>query len=317
MRKVMLVLLITACFMSVSAENISSISRDNISVCLDGIPVAFDVSPFLSDNRVLAPVRAIADTCGALVEWDDETKTAYIKDDNLSVSFVIGNRGMTVNGEYHEIDTAATIVSGRTFVPLRALTEIFGLTVEWDGETTTVLLSTENQFLLPVTYYVESEASDGCVLACKAMVISNFFDKPFSFEQLLDANEGSTYVQWAPEFSFDLSFETLMESELLLKEGSENFTVSGLTVEEKMELIKETLPTSTGIIAQFSNGKVEHGVVITGYTAEGELIMCDPNTASDHPENTLLADSCLAGMFKLYTTEEILPYLVSMRYLVK
>ncbi len=317
MKKYILLILILACFIPVSAENVSIITRDNISVFLDGQPVSFDVPPFLSENRVLAPVRAIADTCGASVLWDDATKTASIKDESLDVSFVIGDRGMTVNGEYREIDTAATIVSGRTFVPLRALTEIFGLSVEWDGETNTVLLSTKSQYLLPVTYYVESEASDGCVLACKAMVISNYFDKPFSFEQLLDANEGSTYVQWAPEFSFDLSFETLMESELLLKEEAEDYTVSTLTVEEKMDLIKETLPLSTGIIAQFSDGKKEHGVVITGYTAENELVLCDPDTDSDHPENTLLAGACLAGMFKLYTTEEILPYLVSMRFLTK
>lgn len=63
---------------------------------------------------------------------------------NLTLSMEIGNPVMTVNGTESEIDqgrgTAPVIQNGRTLVPIRAIVEAMGGTVNWDGETQTALL---------------------------------------------------------------------------------------------------------------------------------------------------------------------------------
>ena len=47
------------------------------------------------------------------------------------VKLTIGQDIMTVNGQAVQLDAAPEIVNGRTFLPLRAIAEIFGATVEW------------------------------------------------------------------------------------------------------------------------------------------------------------------------------------------
>ncbi|HEY5000360.1 MAG TPA: copper amine oxidase N-terminal domain-containing protein [Candidatus Cryosericum sp.] len=47
---------------------------------------------------------------------------------------------MTVNGERRSLDAAPIIVSGRTLVPLRAITEALGASLEWNAATSAVTL---------------------------------------------------------------------------------------------------------------------------------------------------------------------------------
>ncbi len=51
------------------------------------------------------------------------------------VKLTIGQDIMTVNGNAVQLDAAPEIVNGRTFLPLRAIAEIFGATVEWIPDT--------------------------------------------------------------------------------------------------------------------------------------------------------------------------------------
>lgn len=63
----------------------------------------------------------------------------------------VGNPIMTVNGTESEIDpgrgTAPIIQNGRTLVPIRAIIEAMGGSVNWDEETQTVLLELEGDII--------------------------------------------------------------------------------------------------------------------------------------------------------------------------
>lgn len=59
------------------------------------------------------------------------------------ISMQLGSPNMTINGETRPIDeagTTPTTVNGRTLLPLRAVAESLGLTVEWDAATQTITL---------------------------------------------------------------------------------------------------------------------------------------------------------------------------------
>ena len=314
MKRFLVLIFIFMFSVPVFAGEISALSREEIPVFFNNSPISFDSPPVIAEGRIIVPVRAIADALGADVSWDNKTKTAEISAENFSVSFTIGENIMFLNGDKREIDVPAQIIGNRTLVPLRALSEALGLNVLWEEDTKTVYLSKKlKDYLIPTTYYVSSEQFEGCVLACKTMVLSNNFNKPLTFAEVLEANGGDVYVNWGEEYCLGVSWDVILESEYEIKAEEEDFAFSEYTPEQKLEMIFSAVENSSGIIAQFSNGEKSHGVVITGYTSNGELIVCDPDTKSENPENTLMKDSCLAKMFDLYTELELLPYLISMR----
>ena len=68
------------------------------------------------------------------MSWDEEAKTVTVVKENTTVVFGINSTTVTVDGVEVELDAAATITCGRTYVPLRFLAETFGLDVAWDDE---------------------------------------------------------------------------------------------------------------------------------------------------------------------------------------
>ena len=63
--------------------------------------------------------------------------------DGKTVSFVIGEALIGINGVKSALDVPAQIVSSRTMIPARAVAEAFGCTVGWDGDTRTVIITTK------------------------------------------------------------------------------------------------------------------------------------------------------------------------------
>ena len=106
-------------------------ASNNITVMVDGKFVEFDVPPTVIDGRTLVPVRGIFEALGATVEWDQATKTASSKLDDVSVSLTLGSNVMKKNDEEITLDVPATIIDGRTLVPARAIAEAYGCTVNW------------------------------------------------------------------------------------------------------------------------------------------------------------------------------------------
>ncbi len=123
--------------LSVSAES-------EITVLLDGVKVEFDQPPVIISDRTMVPVRAIYEALGADVEWDAATRTASGVKSGIRVSFTIDKPVVSINYNEKAIDAPAVIVSDRTLVPVRALAEGFGVTVDWDAETRTVILTSND-----------------------------------------------------------------------------------------------------------------------------------------------------------------------------
>lgn len=151
---------------------LANASTDDISVLVDGEKVTFDVPPSLINGRTMVPLRAIFEALGATVEWDGATSTATATRGETVVKLTIGADTMYVNGEGKKLDAPGTIVSGRTLVPLRAVSEAFACGVSWDGPTRmasivsdpdnyTVLFTPDGRSMLFSNSMVESQISAG------------------------------------------------------------------------------------------------------------------------------------------------------------
>lgn len=108
---------------------------------INGEKVNLDAPPFIDPqaNRTLVPVRFISEAFGAKVEWDPEARKVSIKKDPsehhgpVLIELWIGSKEVSVNLKKETIDvTPAIVPPGRTMVPLRFISEIFGSTVKWD-----------------------------------------------------------------------------------------------------------------------------------------------------------------------------------------
>ena len=99
-----------------------------------------EVAPIIINDRTMVPMRDIFTVLGANIQWDDETKTVYALKNGVMIVIQIGKDIMFVNNTRVELDAPAVIVDDRTMVPLRAIAQAYGSTVNYDDETKTVTI---------------------------------------------------------------------------------------------------------------------------------------------------------------------------------
>lgn len=125
-----------------SAEGkVSDRANSEIAVTLNGKEIAFDVKPQILNGRTMVPMRKIFEALGATVEWDGDTQSITSVKGDITIKMTIGDSTMYKNSEAITLDVPPQIVDSRTLVPVRAIAESFGITVDWTGETQTVVLT--------------------------------------------------------------------------------------------------------------------------------------------------------------------------------
>lgn len=87
-------------------------------------------APFYEGDTMMVPLRFIAERLGHEVTYNGQTNSVEIMADP-AVRLVIGEREITVNGTAQSIDQPAMEREGRTYVPLRAVSQSLGKTVVW------------------------------------------------------------------------------------------------------------------------------------------------------------------------------------------
>jgi len=111
-----------------------NINDNKIKVLYDNRFLNFDVEPHLLNGRTLVPIRAIAEAFNMNVVWDDSPKSIKLKSETPNILLNIDNKNITINNNPKTLEVAPQIISGRTLVPLRFITEAIGCNVEWDSQ---------------------------------------------------------------------------------------------------------------------------------------------------------------------------------------
>ncbi len=135
----LLIFIVTLCSFSVCAQT-------EVKVYLEDSMLQFDVPPQIINGRTMVPMRVIYESLGAVVSWDDTTKTASGTKGDVTVSVTINSCNLYKNGKVATVlDVAPVIIDGRTLVPVRAIAESFDCKVDWVDETKTVLITGVNK----------------------------------------------------------------------------------------------------------------------------------------------------------------------------
>ncbi len=114
-----------------------------ITVFLDNEKISFPQNPIIDNGRTLVPLRKIFEALDANVEWDGETSTVTATKGDTIIVLVIGNNVAQKNGVNVNIDVPAKIVNGSTMVPVRFISDCFGVDVDWDGALQKVILTSK------------------------------------------------------------------------------------------------------------------------------------------------------------------------------
>ncbi len=119
---------------------VTKLQERPIKVLLNNQPIFFDVDPFIKkpENITLVPLRQIAEALGAVISYDAGTQQIRL-DRGKDILYLKANSNqMTINGKTKQMATSIVSKNGRTMVPVRFVTEVFGGEVTWHEDTKTV-----------------------------------------------------------------------------------------------------------------------------------------------------------------------------------
>lgn len=105
-----------------------------------------ETKPVIENSRTLVPIRAIVESLGGSIEWEEKERKVTIMFANKTVELWIGKSMAKVDDIDTPIDPVNTkvvpvIINSRTMLPLRFVTENLGCDVQWDGTTKTVTIT--------------------------------------------------------------------------------------------------------------------------------------------------------------------------------
>lgn len=90
------------------------------------------------NGRTLVPVRKVAGILGAETAWEAQTQTVRVKKGETVLLVTIGNQAIRSGSKVILMDTSARIIDGRTYLPLRAVSENLGYRILWDPQARTI-----------------------------------------------------------------------------------------------------------------------------------------------------------------------------------
>lgn len=145
-------------------------SNDTVKVVIDGMPVISDAVPYMENGRVLVPIRTITEYVGGTINWVPEENRITGFNGTRSFSLYIGSiEARTTGNVLYTLDTPAKIIGGRTYVPLRFVSEALGCTVNWIDEEKTAYIKSPKintvkdvaALITPSVVTVETDTSIG------------------------------------------------------------------------------------------------------------------------------------------------------------
>lgn len=207
----------------------TALAKD-VNIVIDGEELNLDVAPQIIDGRVMVPIRGVLENLGALVKWDDETQTVSARKSSKTVSLEIGSNDVTLDkGETNDggsaktetiqTDVAAQLVSDRTLVPLRVISEAMGYSVDWNDETYTVSITTDND---------EDESWKDNKVSVDMSTLSVSGDGASASDNTLTISKGGVYTLSGK--NSDASIVISTDDKVKLKLNGVNITSSGTPV---------------------------------------------------------------------------------------
>lgn len=104
--------------------------------------IILDAPPYIKKGTTFVPIRFISEVFGAKVEWQNiEKGRVIIKFKDKEIILDIDKTTAFINKKPYTLLAPPEIVNGRTFVPVRFISEGLGAEVKWIAQTQEVIIS--------------------------------------------------------------------------------------------------------------------------------------------------------------------------------
>jgi N-acetylmuramoyl-L-alanine amidase len=116
-----------------------------VRLIVDGVELITDTPATIVQERTLVPARAVFEAMGGTVEWNEGLREVTILLHRSEIKLTIDSKDAFVEGKLRTLDVPASIIDGRTMVPVRFIAESAGSTVEWDNDNRIVQVTSPGQ----------------------------------------------------------------------------------------------------------------------------------------------------------------------------
>ncbi|MNB90030.1 N-acetylmuramoyl-L-alanine amidase LytC precursor [compost metagenome] len=93
------------------------------------------------NGSVMIPIRVVVENLGFEVLWEQKSKKVTVQQDGKTVQLAVGSKTAEADGVTLTLNAAPKQNGGTVLVPIRFVSEQFGLKVGWDNSDKTVYLS--------------------------------------------------------------------------------------------------------------------------------------------------------------------------------
>ncbi len=160
-------------------------------------------TPIIYKDRALLPLRFALNLMGVddgNIKWDGKNKKITVfSNSGKKIELKLNSNEVYVDDELIVIDTEAILYKDRTFVPIRILSEIIGVDVDWESKTKTVLLNPSK--------YLLKDGKENCghfILDRKyGFEIIDVYENVFSYQTYKNNENEIIYIEKVENKSLD------------------------------------------------------------------------------------------------------------------
>ncbi len=175
---------------------------------LPGAEVYIDAA----SQRTMVPVRFVSEALTAAVEWKAENNLVTITQGAKTVFVTIGKDKAIVGEQELTLDAPASIRNGRTYVPLRFISEALGATVDWKQAERLITIQTAEPAATPAT--PQTEAPQGTSLSMEDAVNMAMKSNADLVSLRLDAKNADINARLVSSSVRDISYDMIDSLEL-------------------------------------------------------------------------------------------------------
>ena len=129
----------------------------SVNVTLDGKTI-LEGKAAIINSVTYVPLREFSELAGAeSVKWNASTRTATVKYGNITLYVSDGGYYISALDRYFYTGERVLNINGRLFVPVRSLSKVFSLNVDWNSQTRTVVLSKTGKTLKSGASYYNAD----------------------------------------------------------------------------------------------------------------------------------------------------------------
>ncbi|MBY3618202.1 AMIN domain-containing protein [Acinetobacter sp. CUI P1] len=141
--RTLLLLLLPLLLLSFAGREAAAAGSSSGRIIMDNQELALPKGIKLENvnGSVMIPVRVVVENLGFEVLWEQQARKVTVHQDGKSIELAVGKKTADADGVTFDLNAAPKQSGGTVLVPIRFVSEQFGLKVGWDNSDKTVYLT--------------------------------------------------------------------------------------------------------------------------------------------------------------------------------